>query len=206
MTTWRGAAFLGALVAALMAPAPVRAQAATGTHEPEAAEASADENPWAIGLGAGIVQPDGGSEAYWSANLRRRVSARSTEGSQEGVHPPEGLKAYLEGEVGYWKQSTATTEDKDLLLGANLIGAVPTRNADIFIGVGFGAHFTDTALLRGATRTSTSKTRLGGNLQFGVEARVSERFGVFGVGRIDFISGDRNRQQFKVWGGVRYRF
>ena len=203
MRTWRGAAALGVFVAALMAPGAARAQAATGTSEPDA---PSNEHPWAIGLGVGIVQPDADSEVYWSASLRRRVSARSTESATESGRPPEGLKAYVEGEVGYWKQTTATTEDKDLLVGANLIGAVPTRAADIFIGVGFGAHFTDATLIRSSGRSTTSKTRYGGNLQFGVEVRLSEHVGVFGVGRVDYVSGVRNRQQSKVSGGLRYRF
>jgi hypothetical protein len=203
MRTWRGAAALGTFLAALTAPGVARAQAATGTSEPDP---PAREYPWAIGLGVGIVQPDAGSEVYWSASLRRRVSARSQEGAMESGRPPEGLKAYLEGEVGYWKQSTATTEDKDLLLGANLVGAVPTHAADIYIGVGFGAHFTDATLIKSSSRSTVSKTRFGGNLQFGVEVRLSERFGLFGVGRVDFVSGERNRQQSKVSGGARYRF
>lgn len=204
MRVWRGAAALGTLLAALTLPGVAGAQAATGTSEPETPPA---ENPWALGLAVGIVQPDGGSEVYWSASLRRRMSARSAEGATlDSGRPPEGLKAYLEGEVGYWKQKTATTEDKDLLLGANLVGAVPTRSADIYIGVGFGAHFTEATLIRNGNRSSVSKTRFGGNLQFGVEVRVSERFGLFGVGRVDFVSGERNRQQAKVSGGVRYRF
>ena len=91
-------------------------------------------------------------------------------------------------------------------MGANLVGAVPTRAADIYIGVGFGAHFTDATLIKSASRSTVSKTRFGANLQFGVEVRVSERFGLFGVGRVDYVSGARNRQQSKVSGGVRYRF
>jgi hypothetical protein len=156
------------------------------------------------------VQPDGGSETYWSANLRRRMRKTEAEGAFEGAkqQAPEGLKAFLEAEVGYWKGSTLTTEDKDLLLGVNLIAAVPTRSADIFIGVGFGAHFTDQALVKsGGSRSTVSDTRLGGNVQFGVEVRMSERTGLFGAGRIDFLSGtDRNRQLSKVWGGLRVRF
>jgi hypothetical protein len=191
----------------LLSPVSARAQAASGSSEPEP---QPREHVWALGLGAGIVQPDGGSETYWSANLRRRVRKTEGQGGAQGAgqQAPEGLKAFLEAEVGYWKGSTLTTEDKDLLLGVNLIGAVPTRSADIFIGVGFGAHFTDATLVRPAGgRSTVSDTRLGGNLQFGVEVRMSERTGLFGAGRIDFLSGsDRNRQLSKVWGGLRVRF
>jgi hypothetical protein len=206
MRTWRGIATVAVLLAGVVAPDSARAQAATGTSESESSNSQGDAHSWAVGASVGIVQPEGGSDVYWSANLRRKVGAGSTEGASGSGRPPEGLRAYLEGEVGYWKQSTATTEDKDLLLGANLIGAVPTHSADIYIGVGFGAHFTDETLIAGSRSSTVSKTRFGGDLQFGVEVRVSEHVGLFGVGRIDFVSGDLNRQQTKVSGGVRYRF
>jgi hypothetical protein len=73
---------------------------------------------------------------------------------------------------------------------------------DMFLGVGFGAHFIDVT----AGASSQSDTRLGGNLQFGVEVHPWERAGFFGVGRVDQLQGDRNRQQSKIWGGVRLRF
>jgi hypothetical protein len=187
----------------LVLPARAHAQAATGV-APQLGEDQPLEAAWALGLGAGIVQPDAQSETYWSANLRRHLGQRSERGASASA---TGLRAYLEGEVGYWKGETASTKDKDLLLGVNLIGAVPTPIVDLYLGVGFGAHFVDEAFLEGDTRIDRSKTRFGGNAQFGVEVKASERVGIFGNGRLDFLSGStRNRQYNKIWGGVRFYF
>jgi hypothetical protein len=192
-----------AALAALWAPSNARAQAASGAPEPDSRP---QEYAWSAGIGAGLVQPDNGSETYWQANLRRRLRTRSADDAVTGQQASEGLKAFLEAEVGYWKATTATTENKDLLLGLNLIGTVPTRAADMFIGVGFGAHFVDASLIETGSRATTSDTRFGGNVQFGVEVRLSERFGLWGAGRVDFLSGERDRKQSKITGGLRARF
>jgi hypothetical protein len=64
-------------------------------------------------------------------------------------------------------------------------------------------HFTDSTPL--STGISESDSRLGGNLQFGVDIRVSHRLAVFGLGRFDILKGDINNQQTKVVGGLRLR-
>jgi hypothetical protein len=195
---------LAALVV-LALPSRAHAQAATGT-APELGEDRPLEFAWALGLGAGIVQPDVQSETYWSANLRRRLGRRS-ERANVASSPSSGLRGYLEGEVGYWRGETAFTQDTDLLLGVNLIGAVPTPIVDLYLGVGFGAHFVDEAFLADGQRIDRSQTRFGGNAQFGVEVKAGERVGIFGNGRLDFLSGStRNRQYNKIWGGVRFYF
>jgi hypothetical protein len=184
----------------LLASAPsVWAQAATGA-APQPGEDGPLEPGWALGVGAGIVQSDEAGETYLSANLRHRLGTRG-----EVATPKDGLHAYVEGEVGYWKGETKAIRDKDLLVGVNLVGVVPTRVADLFMGVGFGVHFTDTKLL-GAGEPDTSETRFGGNAQFGVEVRATDHVGIFGTGRLDFLSGERNRQQNKIWGGLRVHF
>jgi hypothetical protein len=178
------------------------AQAATGT-APQPGEDRPLEPGWALGAGAGIVQTDEAGETYLSANLRRRLGTRAERG--EVVAPKDGLHAFVEGEVGYWKGETLTIKDKDLLVGVNLVGVVPTRVADLFMGIGFGVHFTDSEVL-GVGALNTSETRFGGNAQFGVEVRATGKLGIFGAGRLDFLSGERNRQQNKIWGGLRVYF
>jgi hypothetical protein len=188
------------LPALLLASAPgAWAQAATGA-APQPGEDRPLEPGWALGVGAGIVQSDQAGETYLSANLRRRLGTRG-----DVATPKDGLHAYVEGEVGYWKGETKAIRDKDLLVGVNLVGVVPTHVADLFMGVGFGVHFTDTRLL-GAGAPDASETRFGGNAQFGVEVRATDHVGIFGTGRLDFLSGERNRQQNKIWGGLRVHF
>ena len=191
------------VTALLLCAAPAAfAQAASGT-APEPGEDRPLEPGWALAAGAGIVQSDEAGEIYWSANLRRRLGTRGER--EEVTAPKDGLHAYVEGEVGYWKGETTTTKDKDLLVGVNIVGVVPTRVAELFMGVGFGVHFTDSDLV-GASHADTSDTRFGGNAQFGVEVRATDRLGIFGAGRLDFLSGERNRQQNKIWGGLRFYF
>jgi opacity protein-like surface antigen len=195
---------LFAVAALLLRPERALAQAATGA-APDPGEDRPLESAWSLGLGAGIVQPDIQSETYWSANLRRQLGPRTERG--DATAPNSGLKAFLEGEVGYWKGEAATTKDKDLLVGLNLIGAVPTKVVDLYLGVGFGAHFVDETFTVGSQVVDQSETRFGGNAQFGVEVKATEHVGVFGNGRLDFLSGsNRNRQYNKIWGGIRFHF
>jgi len=190
------------VTALLLGAAPTAfAQAASGT----AAQPGEDrplEPGWALGAGVGIVQSDEAGETYWSGNLRRRLGTRGER--SELSAPKDGLHAFVEGEVGYWKGDTPTTRDKDLLVGVNLVGVVPTPVADLFMGVGFGVHFTRYELL--GVSAPVSETRPGGNAQFGVEVRATHKLGIFGAGRLDFLSGERNRQQNKIWGGLRFYF
>lgn len=162
------------------------AQAATGIPAPETG-ADGSDREWSVGLGAGIVVPDKSTETYLAANLRRFVGVRK-----------QGVRGIVEAEVGYWKGTAGASRYRDLLLGVNLVASVPTGSADIFIGVGFGEHFTKLA--------DETRARFGANIHFGVEMPIGERFGAFGAGRIDFVQGEPHRQQAKMWGGVRARF
>ncbi len=201
----RGEAYALAAILLLLLPVWAQAQAAGGT-APEPGEDQPLEFAWALGLGAGIVQPDTQSETYWSANLRRRLGQRG-ERTSVTSSSSTGLHAYVEGEVGYWKGETATSKDKDLLIGANLIGEVPTKVVSLYLGVGFGVHFVDEEYFVDAVHVDHSDTRFGGNAQFGVEVKASDRVGIFGNGRLDFLSGStRNRQYNKIWGGLRFYF
>ncbi len=208
MTTMFRRLLQASLAAALLAtvlPGRALAQSASGV-SPQLDDDDRDlDSAWALGLGIGIVQPDVENETYFSANLRRQLGPRRESGDANNSNT--GLKGYLEGEVGYWKGETATTKDKDLLVGVNLIGAVPTRIVDLYLGVGFGVHFVDETFTSGSQVVDGSDTRFGGNAQFGVEVKAAEHVGVFGNGRLDFLSGsNRNRQYNKIWGGLRFYF
>ncbi|MFI5183498.1 MAG: hypothetical protein ACHQNV_03800 [Vicinamibacteria bacterium] len=179
----------------------------------EQAPVPSDEGKaWALGLGLGLVRSSDEGSLYLSANLRRRIhfSPRpdDTQSGSASSEPDQGRhgRVYVEPEVGYWKRTAASgVDDKDLLLGVNLVGVVPTRVFDLFIGAGFGAHFLDLGVLQNGVVVSQSSTRFGANIQFGVEADLARNVGVFGQGRIDLV--DKNpSQQSKVWGGLRFRF
>jgi outer membrane protein with beta-barrel domain len=168
---------------------------------------------WALGLGVGLVRWNDQGNLYVAANLRRLVHFKtqglegSGDASSSGGDPDQGRRGrvYVEPEVGYWKHSEQGLEDKDLLAGVNLVGVVPTRAFEIFLGVGFGAHFRDHDVLVSGVVTTESHTRFGGNVQFGVEADISKDVGIFGAGRVDLVE-ETPSQQSKVWGGLRFRF
>lgn len=202
--------------------------------DPYADEGGYQSNRLALGFGAGIVLPNenGGEngEVYYSANFRWRVwgrggrprdhqdedyNQRHNQRHYRGRYPGQtsgGIQGYLEPEVGYWKRSDSGNDVKDLLIGLNLLGVVPTRNADFYLGVGFGIHsFDGTTTIRDAagdilSRTDLSKDRLGGNLQVGVEVYVTPRMGIFGTGRLDILEDQPFDRQTKIWGGLRFHF
>lgn len=193
-------------------------------------EGDYDDDNMSFALGAGLVDPDGDGEIYFSANFRFRIGGRHdgyrdddddddyrTEaeeynrrhnrrhyrgGSREG----EGIRGYLEPEIGYWEQSEQGVSVEDLLIGINLVGVVPTRNADFFAGVGFGLHFYDSSVSSAVGSLDESDERLGGNVQVGVEVYLSNKVGLFGVGRLDILEDAPNDRQTKIWGGLRFHF
>jgi hypothetical protein len=196
-----------------------------------------DNENLSLGLGIGLVKPDGDGEIYYSAALRfrigkrgdddedhdrsdrregeslddynRRHNARHDRGRRSGGNN-EGIRGYLEPEVGYWARSANNPgefDQKDLLVGINLIGVVPTRNADFFFGAGFGLHFTDSDFLNDlGILDNDSQSRLGGNVQFGVDVNLSRSLAVFGLGRLDILQDRPNDRQTKVQVGLRFKF
>lgn len=237
-TRW-GLLMVTALLLALLGPSTALAQAPGGGDEPYEDvyedQGAYDADTKAFGIGAGIVQPDGEGEVYFSANFRWRVghdgrrdrSSRGEAYSQDaynerynrqhyrGGYPGagEGIRAYLEPEIGYWSRSESEgrRDEEDILLGLNLVGVVPTRAADFFLGVGFGVHFVDGERLTsdgqgGLISEDLGDTRLGGNLQVGVEVSLSQSVGLFGTGRLDILEDQPNDRQTKIWGGLRFHF
>jgi hypothetical protein len=188
------------------------AGAALAEEQAAAADPGGDTKAWALGLGLGLVRSSDEGSLYYSANLRRRIhfkthsddpaAAAAAPEADQGRHG----RAYVEPEVGYWKHTFDDgTRDKDLLVGLNLVGVVPTRAFDLFLGAGFGAHFFDSDVFQNGVLTRDKSTHFGANIQFGVEADLARNVGLFGEGRVDLV--DRTpSQQSKVWGGLRFRF
>lgn len=223
------------------APRPATAQPPPGSDEDLYEDPYADDDVYeadrfAVGFGAGIVLPDqegrNDGEIYYSANFRIRVLGRDGERRgrdgedynerhnqrhYRGRYPAGygaggGIQGYLEPEIGYWERSERDDNAEDLLLGLNLVGVVPTRNADFFLGVGFGLHFFDGEIrLRDVdgsviSRVDLADERLGGNLQVGVEVYLTPSLGIFGTGRLDILEDQPFDRQTKVYGGLRFHF
>jgi hypothetical protein len=199
-------------------------------------EAEYEDNRLAFGLGAGIVLPqengreDG--EIYLGANFRWRLGGRRQgegsggsgdynerhnqrhyRGRYPGAYAGEGgIRGHLEVEVGSWQRSETDRDAEDLLVGLNLVGVVPTRSADFFLGVGFGVHFFDGELLtrnqsgQVVDRLDLNDTRLGANVHVGVELHVGRHAGIFGCGRLDILEDQPFDRQTKIWGGLRFHF
>jgi len=234
------AALLPAWCAAGLAAQPALAQTGGGARQGQyedlyEEEGQYEEDNKAFAFGAGIVLPaDDGNEdgeIYFSANFRWRLSGRRGSGAESsadynerhnqrhyrGRYPGSqggegGIRGYLEPEVAYWQRSETDREAKDLLLGLNLLGVVPTRSADFFLGVGFGVHQIDGESITRDTagqvvsRLELDDTRLGGNVQVGVELHVGRHAGIFGCGRLDILEDEPFDRQTKIWGGLRFHF
>lgn len=230
-----------ALVLLVMAPSVLSAQQSSGDdlyedlYDEEDVEYEGDN--MAFGFGAGIVLPEdrsGGEdgEIYYSANFRWRLqgpdsndrrrrsndgdyNARHNERHDRGRYPggasSGGIRGYLEPEIGYWSRSETDLDIDDTYLGLNIVGVVPTRYADFFLGVGFGFHSIDGKITNRDNvgnvidEVSLDDT-LGGNFHVGVELYITDSLGVFGTGRLDILEDRPFDRQTKVWGGLRFHF
>jgi hypothetical protein len=196
-------AVLGLALTSFAVPAAAEDQPATSGDQ---------EQKWALGVGVGLARWNDHGDLYLAASLRRLIhfKTKGLEGSGDAAGAADAdqgrrARVYVEPEVGYWKHSEQGLEDKDLLAGMNLVGVVPTRAFELFLGVGFGAHFRDHDVLESGVVSTQSRTRFGANVQFGVEADISKDVGIFGAGRVDLVE-ETPSQQSKVWGGLRFRF
>ncbi len=160
---------------------------------------------YALGVGIGLVEA-GETENYLTAALRIRVGRDGDGDEDTGRGRDRGITGYVEPEIGYWESSDDLIEGSDLLVGVNLVGAIPFSRAESFIGVGIGVHFIDTALLEADSRLDGSETKLGANSQFGIDLRLSRSLSAFGTGRFDLVQGSRENVQTKVYLGLRARF
>jgi hypothetical protein len=189
--------------AALLAAGQAQAQGSNDRDDDDNGGRHRDR--FALGVGAGLVEPLNEVENYYMASLRIRFSGR--EGDSRQAAGDEGIIGYLEPEVGYWSPNgnDRGTGD-DLLLGVNLVGVIPLGPVDTFLGVGAGAHFIDSTLLTNDAGGSGKETKLGVNAQFGLDLFITRRLSAFGVGRFDLVQGSDDRVQSKVYLGLRGRF
>lgn len=192
---WIVPAFLGL---ALLASQPVLAQSDDDEDE---------DRPYnyALGVGVGLVEA-GETEDYLTAALRIRVGRDGDEDEDGGRRRDRGIEGYVEPEIGYWESSDDLIEGSDLLVGVNLIGAMPFSRAESFIGVGVGAHFIDAQVLENNANLDDSETKLGVNAQFGIDLRLSRSLSAFGTGRFDLVQGSAENVQTKIYLGLRARF
>lgn len=163
--------------------------------------AQEDSDKFALAVGVGLVEPTDEVETYLMAALRIGVS-----GSSKGKSREAGMRGYLEPEVGYWKRSDNGIDGGDLLVGVNLIGAVPFGQVDSFFGVGAAAHFIDNQILLNDPRATGSETKLGVNAQFGIDLYLTDNLSAFGASRFDLVQDSDDQVQSKVYLGLRARF
>lgn len=193
-------------MAALLASGPVDAQTSEdGDFYEDEEEETRDDDRFAFGIGAGLVEPSGDVETYLMASLRIRASGRGGDDSSRRGGD-EGITGYIEPEVGYWKHSEDGLSGEDLLIGANLVGVVPMGMVDTFFGVGAGVHLIDAALLEDPDEVDDSAAKLGANSQFGLDLYITPKVSAFGVGRFDLVQDSRDSIQSKVYLGLRARF
>lgn len=188
---------LAAAVVPLLAAAPAWAQ---DDDDPEDYERSADN--YALGLGIGLVDPEGEVEPYLTANFRIRLGDhdRSYEDIQRS-----GISAFLEPEIAYWEHNSNNT---DLLLGVNLIGVTTGSWAHYTWGAGVGVHFVDFVRRDPVTQTDIDESdeQVGLNAQVGIDVPVSDSMALFGIGRWDIIEGSTDEIQEKIYLGLRFGF
>lgn len=167
-----------------------------------------DDQAWydmALGLGIGIDKVnlrEGGSigVSYLTGNLRFNFWQHDQDDNRRARRPSR-IKGFLEAEVGYWSDSELRPFTRDLVLGINALAVASAGSADVFFGAGFGGHF-----LHDATGASEDTTKLGANLQFGIDLNFTSQMAFFGLGRYDILSGDVYDLQTKILGGVRVKF
>jgi opacity protein-like surface antigen len=210
---------IAALAAALLIPASVAM-----AQDPNSREGDPEKDPYAdyeeeerfaIGGGIGLIEPSDANitETYLMLSLRFRAGHR--ESDQENYRHDQGIRGYIEPELGWWKTDSADRvtlpgegeSAEDLLAGVNLIGVVPFGNVESFFGAGAGVHFIDAGLLDLDDPNDTgSKTKLGVNAQFGVDLFLTDNLSVFGTGRFDLVQDTKDSLQTKIYLGLRGRF
>jgi len=148
-----------------------------------------------LGLGAGLVDPEDVPSTFWiTANYRFGITEH----------------LLLEPEVGYWKKGEdvlgGDVSIEDLQFGLNAIYRLGGSGTGVrpWAGAGLGVH-----LLKGVVDFDDSgdfddtDTEIGIHLLGGADFVMSDALALFAAARFDIVS-DLN--QFKLYGGVRYRF
>jgi hypothetical protein len=163
----------------------------------------------AIGVGAGLVRVEEQGLTQFTGNFRFNWWDDDRDDDTVGrILSSRGnrMKGYLEAEVGYWKDTELTPVESDMTVGLNFIGVLPTQSVDVFFGGGIGAHFLRASAIQDEDEPFEDTTKLGANVQFGVDLNFTEPVSFFVLGRYDILQGDVVDYQSKILLGVRYRF
>ena len=226
MKPWRVVAML--LGATVLCGGALLAQSGDGEEDYYLDEEIPDEvgAKYALGIGFGFVElgdnviqgqqiiTDDDVEPFFSLGLRIRFGDRHAHGGPSSG----GFRGYLEPELAYWESdqtvsvggNQVTTSTSDLLLGLNLIGAMPVNAVEFFLGGGIGIHFLDADASFSTSGISTnvddSNEALGINAQFGIDIALGKNASLFALGRFDIIDDDTDELQGKASVGVRFLF
>lgn len=167
-----------------------------------------NERTWSIGLGIGLVDigdsvidrttilNDDDDDQFLMLNLRIPFGDRHAHRGPEKT----GFRGYVEPELGYWEGDFAT----DMVVGVNVIGGLPYRAAEFFIGGGVGMHFLDTDFALPSGKTSDDS--LGVNAQLGVDVKAGDSISFFALSRFDLIDEERDELETKLAVGLRFHF
>lgn len=169
-----------------------------------------DSRRTALGIGAGVVEPDGIGEIYYHAALRIRLfDDDEDEGRDDDDWRYAGrgdIQAHIEPEIGYWERDENAASESDLSIGVNALGLIPGRVVDYYFGVGLGFHFLDTRIDGVGTQPDLDESdeAFGGNFHVGLDIHLGEHVSLFGTGRLDVIEGQDETLQSKVFMGLRF--
>jgi len=172
-----------------------------------------EDHRFALGLAAGVVEPDEEGEIYYTAGFRIHLFGGDDDdepGDDDWRYERRGdIEAYLEPEVGYWERDDVGRSESDFSVGVNAIGVVPGRTVDYFFGVGLGFHFLDTQIDvadPAVPDIDESDEVFGGNFQVGLDIHFSRAVSLYGAGRFDVLEGVEDTLQSKVYMGLRFWF
>lgn len=173
------------------------------------------EKPCAFGVGVGYVKPERIDWTFWLvANGRYKFSSKLAVELEVGYWRRRFQALYpilfsraIELKVGHWWRSESIFEHSsisDFSVGGHmLLLSQESERLQVFIGGGMGVHFLkDNAGFLG-DKSSKTKVKFGVRLLSGIELDVAGSFSVFGAARFDLVS---EINQFKVYGGLRYKF
>jgi hypothetical protein len=169
-----------------------------------------DSRRTALGIGAGVVEPDGIGEIYYHGAVRIRLfDDDEDEGRDEDDWRYAGrgdIQAHLEPEIGYWERDENGASESDLSIGVNALGLIPGRVVDYYFGVGLGFHFLDTRIDGVGTQPDLDESdeAFGGNFHVGLDVHLGENVSLFGTGRLDVVEGQDETLQSKVFMGLRF--
>ncbi|MEM7349688.1 MAG: outer membrane beta-barrel protein [Acidobacteriota bacterium] len=182
---------------------------------PASAQADRDNDleRFAFGIGLGLVDlsdrvtaNDSSTETYITANFRILL------GDKDRKHDEHSVLAYIEPEISYWEADnrlpvpggTISNSQSDLMVGINIVGVIPFKKVDYFIGAGLAIHSFDVGLDINGVDLDSDET-LGVNIHTGLDVHITDKFDVYGLLRLDLVE-DIQEEQAKIVLGLRFRF